>query len=195
MKVLQSGIKEITMKNLNIDRTEINEKPTLWRVGLILISWMAFIGIDFLWHAGILAAMYTRPNPALLDAWQLFIRIPFGYLSFLVFVALIYWLFLYIGIYDWKNGMLFGLKFGVILGVATTLGQYSILTVDPVMMIGWGLGQMVEFTMLGGIIGAANSGVSLKRLFVIVVTLVIILVILTIFLQVIGLAPPMVVIE
>jgi hypothetical protein len=195
MEVLQSGIKEITMKNLKVDRTLIDEKPTLWRVGLILISWMAFIGIDFLWHAGILAAMYTRPNPALLDAWELFIRIPFGYLPFLVFVGLIYWFFLHIGVYDLKNGMLFGLKFGVILGVATTLGQYSILTVDPVMMIGWGLGQMVEFTMLGGLIGAANAGVSLKRLFVIVITLVIILVVLTIFLQVIGFAPPMVVIE
>lgn len=195
MKTIQSGMKNITRKNLNVDLTEIIEKPTLWSVGIILIAWFAFIGIDLFWHAGILAAMYTRPNPALLDAWQLFIRIPFGYLSFLVFVMLIYWLFLYMGINDWSNGMLLGMKFGVILGLASTLGQYSILTVDPVMLIGWGLGQMVEFSMIGGIIGAANSGVSLKRLFVLVIILVFILVMLTIILQLIGLAPPMVVVE
>ncbi|MHA2109052.1 MAG: hypothetical protein ACW99R_15215 [Candidatus Hodarchaeales archaeon] len=195
MKVLQSGMKEITLKNLKVDRTAIYEKPQLWRVGLILISWMAFIGIDFLWHAGILAGLYTQSNPALLEAWELFVRIPFGYLSFLVFVTLIYWLSLYMDISDWKNGMLFGIKFGVILGLATTLGQYSILTVDPVMMIGWGLGQTTQFMIIGGIIGTANSGISLKRLFSFVVILVIILVLLTIFLQIIGLAPPMVVIE
>lgn len=154
MKTVQSGLREITIKNLIDDKNEIIDKTRKWRVGVILISWMAFIGFDFLWHAGILAAIWTRPNPALLDAEQLFLRIPFGYLAFLVFVVIMYWFSLNIGINDWKNGMLFGVKFGVLLGVANTLGQYSILTVDPIMLIGWAMGYTIEFSIIGGIIGA-----------------------------------------
>lgn len=163
----------------------------MWKVGLILISWIAILGFDFLLHAGLLAKMYTRPNPALLNAELAFYRILFGYLSFLVFVVVIYWIFSWIGINEWKRGFWFGIKFGALLGVASTLGLYSILTVDLDMLIGWGLGQMIEFGIVGAIIGGANSGISLKRILVGVIIFVVIAVILTIILQTVGLAPPM----
>ena len=65
----------------------------MWKVDLILISWMTILGFDFLLPAGLLAKMYARPNSALLNAEQAFYRIPFGYLSPLVFVVIIYWVF------------------------------------------------------------------------------------------------------
>ena len=163
----------------------------MWKVGLILISWIAFLGFDFLLHAGLLAKMYSRTNPALLNAELAFYRIPFGYLSFLVFVVVVYWIFSRIGINEWKKGFWFGIKFGALLGMASTLGFYSILTVDLDMLIGWGLGQTIEFGIVGAIIGGANSGISLKKLLIGVATFVVIAVILTIILQNVGLAPPM----
>ena len=60
-----------------------------WRVGLIFISWLSMLGFDFLLHAGILAKIYTKPSPFLLVAEQAFIRIPLGYLSFLVFAVIL----------------------------------------------------------------------------------------------------------
>lgn len=169
----------------------IERRPATWKVGLVFICWAAFLGFDLLLHGGLLTEMYTRPNPALLSADLAFYRIPLGYLSFLVLVVLIYWLLSWIAVNDWKKGFRFGVMFGALLGVASTLGLYSILTVDLDMLIGWALGQTIEFGIVGGIIGAANSGISLKRLFVGVAAFVVSAIILTIILQTVGLARPM----
>ena len=65
-----------------------HEKTLKWRVELILISWLAVLGFDFLLHAGLLARVYARESPALLSAEHAFYRIPFGYLSYLILVVL-----------------------------------------------------------------------------------------------------------
>jgi hypothetical protein len=167
------------------------EKSSFWKVGLIITSWMAILGFDFLLHAGLFASIYTRSNPALLNAEQAFYRIPIGYSSFFVVVIVIYWLLSRIGINEWKKGVLFGMKIGVLLAVASILGLYSILRVDLDMLIVWQLGYMIEFGIVGGIIGGARSGISLKKLFLGVVTFVVFAVIFTIILQILGFAPPM----
>ena len=77
-------------------------------------------------------------------------------------------------------------KFGALLGVSSTLGFYSILTVNLDMLIGWGLGQTIEFGIVGAIIGGVNSGISLNRLLIGVAIFVVIAVILTIILQNVG---------
>lgn len=191
MKTIQLGKKEFMSKNLRIVENSLITNPMKWKISLILISWFAFLGLDFLFHAGLLATLYIQPNPAILDANQAFLRIPIGYLSFLLSVIVFYWLFLFTGINEWKNGLLFGLKFGVLISLASTLAQYSILIIDLVMLIGWGVTQIMEFTLIGGIIGAAHSGISLKKIFAWVLISVIFALILVIILQSVGLAPPM----
>lgn len=191
MKTAQLRNKGFKSNSLSYVESISIKNPLKWKTSLILISWCAFIGLDFLFHAGLLATLYIQPNPAILDANQAFLRIPFGYLSFLVSVIIFYWLFQFTGVNEWRNGMLFGLKYGVLISVASTFAQYSILTVEFVMLIGWGVAQILEFTLIGGIIGAAHSGNSLKKIFTFVVAFVIFVVIFVIILQNVGLAPAM----
>ena len=68
------------------------EKTFKWKVKLILISLLAVLGFDLLLHAGLLARVYVRESPALLGAENAFYRIPFGYLSYLIIVVLIFWI-------------------------------------------------------------------------------------------------------
>ncbi len=165
------------------------EKTLLWKIGLIVISWVAFVALDFFFHAGLFSKIFTRNNPALLGARELFYRIPFGYLSFLIFIVIIYWLLSKLKIQTWKEGFWFGIKLGSLLSLTSILGLYSILTLDFDMLVVWGLVQAIELGMIGGMIGAANSGVSLGRLAIVVVALFVVSVVLTITLQAVGLAP------
>ncbi len=101
------------------------EKTLLWKIGLILIAWIAFLALDFLLNAGLFAKIFTRTNPALLSVEELFYRIPLGYLSFLIFVVIIYWLLSKLNINTWKEGFWFGIKLGSLLGLASFFGLYS----------------------------------------------------------------------
>ncbi|MFX0185443.1 MAG: hypothetical protein ACFE95_20360 [Candidatus Hodarchaeota archaeon] len=195
MKTIQLENKEFTTRNLRIHENDLIKNPLKWKISLILISWLTFLSLDLLFHAGILATLYVQPNPAILDPEQAFFRIPIGYLSFLLSVIVFYWLFSFTGVNEWKNGFIFGLKYSVLIAVASTLAQYSILKVNLVMLIGWGVAQIMEFSMIGGIIGAAHSGISLKKICLGVVILVVITIIYVIILQNVGLAPPMEIIE
>ena len=169
----------------------IDEKSSFWKIDLLITAWLAIIGFDFLLHGGLFASIYIRSNPALLNAEQVFYRIPLGYASFFVTVIIIYWLLSKVGINEWKKGVLFGIKIGGLLAVASILGLYSILRIDLDMLIVWQLGYMIEFGITGGIIGAAKSGISLKKLLLGVVIFIVLMVILTITLQILGFAPPM----
>ncbi|HUV28132.1 MAG TPA: hypothetical protein VMW34_12270 [Anaerolineales bacterium] len=60
--------------------------------GITLLSWLSVIGLDFLLHASILASLYVEPHPFLLPPERAFTLIPYGYLSFLIFVILVVWL-------------------------------------------------------------------------------------------------------
>ncbi|MHA2134222.1 MAG: hypothetical protein ACXAEN_14425 [Candidatus Thorarchaeota archaeon] len=157
-------------------------QPT-WRVKLILIAWVATIGFDFLWHGGLLAEIYTRPNPVLLNPEQAFARIPFGYGSLLLMVVLVYWLVSLAGVNDWQRGLRIGFMFGGIMGITSILGQYSILKLELELLILWGIGQVLEFGAMGAILGAGASIASLRSLTKRVAAFVVIAVLLTIVLQ------------
>jgi hypothetical protein len=153
------------------------------RVKLILITWAATLGLDFIWHGGILAEIYTRPNPALLDPEQAFIRIPYGYGALLLQVVLIYWLFSLLKVNEWRKGIQMGFMFGGMMGIASILGQFSILALELEILILWGVGQVIEFGALGAVIGAGISATSLKKLAAKVAVLVVIAFLFTIIMQ------------
>ena len=167
-----------------------HEKTLKWRVELILISWLAVLGFDFLLHAGLLARVYARESPALLSAEHAFYRIPFGYLSYLILVVLIFWVLSRFGVNDWKKGLWTGIKLGALIEAAFAVGMYSITKIDLDMLLGWGLGQIIVFGIAGGLIGAAYSGTSLKKLMVMTAIFVAVMVVLIIVLQSLGLVPP-----
>lgn len=161
----------------------IEKGQSIWRVKLILITWIAAIGFDFLWHGGILAEIYTHPNPALLDLEQAFIRIPFGYGALLLQVVLVYWLFSLVGVNEWKKGLRVGFIFGSLMGITSILGQYSILTLELELLILWGIGQVIELCTMGAVLGAGISVASLKSLATKVTALVAIAMLFAIVLQ------------
>ncbi|MFW9847450.1 MAG: hypothetical protein ACFFD6_11920 [Candidatus Thorarchaeota archaeon] len=154
-----------------------------WSMKLILITWIGTLGFDFLWHGGFLSEIYNLPNPALLDLEQAFARIPLGYGSLLIQVVLFYWLFLMIGVEEWQKGLRIGLMFGGLMGIASILGQYSILTLELGILILWSMGQVFEFGAMGMILGAGISATSLKSMAARIVALVILAIVFGIILQ------------
>ena len=161
------------------------------RIGLIFISWFSMIGFDLFLHAGLLAKLYTKQSPFLLSADQAFLRIPLGYLSFLVIAIVLIWFMESHKIVGWKSGLIFGLKFGSLLWLAFILGLYSISTAGWNLLLGWGIGQALELGIAGIVIGSGLAGKRLSRLVIWVAVFVVVMVIITIVLQIIGFAPPM----
>ena len=56
------------------------------------LAWMAMLGVDLFLHAGLLAPLYDWDSPFLLEPMTAFVRIPVGYLAFLVLAAGLAWL-------------------------------------------------------------------------------------------------------
>lgn len=162
-----------------------------WRIGLLFIGWLSMIGFDFFLHAGLLAKLYTKPSPFLLSADQAFTRIPLGYLSFFVMAIILIWFMETRDVVGWKSGLLFGLKFGVLLWLASTLGLYSISTASWYLLLGWGIGQALELGIAGIVLGSGLAGKRLSRLILWVVVFIVLMLIITIVLQMVGFAPPM----
>jgi hypothetical protein len=85
-----------------------------WRKGipLIFLAWLAMIGFDLFWHAGVAAGLYAQPDPFLLAPERAFALIPIGYLSFLLLAVLLVWLAARVGVDTARAGATFGLKLG-----------------------------------------------------------------------------------
>ena len=161
------------------------------RIAIILISWVSVIGFDLFLHAGLLARLYTRLSPFLLTADKAFLRIPLGYLSFLILAIVLIWLMESLNITGWKRGAIFGLKFGALIWGAFVLGLYSISTADWVLLLAWWIGQTLELGIAGIVTGEGIAGRRLSKLILWVISFVVLMVIITIALQALGFAPPM----
>jgi hypothetical protein len=133
-------------------------------LGVILLSWLVVIGIDFLLHASILAPLYAKPDPFLLPPDRAFALIPLGYLSFLLLAVMLVWLMNRLSIITWRDGLIFGLIIGALIWGAFMLGLLSIATINPLLALSWFLGQTVELGIAGLIAGAGLGAASLKKL-------------------------------
>ena len=154
-------------------------------------AWIVTIGFDFFLHGGLLARIYTQESPFLLPAESAFARIPLGYASFLILLILLNWLAEIAGVNDRKSGFTFGLKIGLTAWGAFTLGLYSISTAGIALLVGWWLGQALELGLAGFVIGVCREGTGKKKVVLWVIGFIFLMLILTIALQIIGVAKPM----
>ncbi len=156
---------------------------------LTLIAWTSMLGIDFLLHAGLLAELYLQPSPFLLPPLTAFTLIPVGYLSLLLLTVLLVWLMMRLNLSGWRQGALFGLELGGLAWGAFTLGLLSASTASVTLLMGWFLGQTLEFAVAGAVVGRGLADTRLRRLFGIVMLTVFFSVIVVIALQSLGLVP------
>ena len=148
-----------------------------------LIGWVATLGVDLFLNAGVFAGVFFEPSPFLLPPDQLFLRIPLGYLSFLLIAALLVWLMRRLSISGWRAGGRFGLAVGAIIHGAGVLGIASVSTASSSLLVAWFVGQTLQTGIVGGIVGQGFLTSDLSRLALRVVLLDIVLVSATIGLQ------------
>jgi len=156
---------------------------------IVLLGWLAMLGLDFFLHGGLLAGLYLEPSPFLLAPDRAFALIPVGYLSFVLLSVALVWLMARLGITGGREGALFGLKLGALVWGALVLGLASVSTASLALLAGWFAGQVAELALAGYFVGRALAGGSLKRLFGEAIALVLALAIATIILQSLGIAP------
>jgi hypothetical protein len=155
-------------------------------VKITLLAWIASIGLDFFLHAGLFAPFYRQASPFLLVPERAFALIPIGYTAFFLLAILLVWLMKGLRIYGGTQGFIFGLKIGGLTWGALILGLYSIATAPPLLLVGWFLGQTIELGVAGAVIGYGFKQFNLRRLFVIVISVFILLLILGLALQNLG---------
>ena len=155
-------------------------------VSTLLAAWLLALAFDFLLHGGVLARLYTRPDPFLLAPIEAFRRIPAGYLAFLLLTAGLYWLLARLAISGWFDGLRLGFFAGLLVWGAMALGLYSISTAPIDMLLGWWIGQAFELALSGAVIGSSLAGKPLKPIWLKVAVAVVTLGVGTVLLQTIG---------
>jgi len=168
---------------------EVSEHSRRRLISICLLSWLSMLGVDFFFHGGLLAKLYAQPSPFLLPPADAFRRIPLGYLSALLLCALLLWLMLKLGLSGWRQGLSFGLLLGALIGGTALLGLLSISTAELSLLVGWLVSQTVEMGLAGAVAGSGLADKPLKAILVRVVVLAVLLVVVTIAMQSMGLAP------
>lgn len=160
-------------------------------ISAILVGWLAVIGFDFFLHGGLLAKLYVGDSDFLLSPKQAFKLIPLGYLSFLMFQTFVVWLLVRMAVRDWKGGARLGLKVGAFTWGSLVLGLLSISTAPWPLMAGWFLGQTVEAGIGGAVAGALMASRRPGKVVLTVVVFFLAMVVVTVVMQSVGLAPAM----
>jgi hypothetical protein len=131
-------------------------------VATALAAWVAMLGVDVLLHGGLLAPLYDWAGGFLLSPQEAFVRIPAGYLAFLVLAAVLVWLLPNLGIRNAAEGARIASLGGGAVWGALLLGMWSITAADPVLLMGWWVGQTVQLAIAGYLIGSRIAGTSLR---------------------------------
>ena len=130
--------------------------------GTVMLSWLAMIGVDVFLHAGLLAPLYDWDSPFLLRPDEAFVRIPIGYLSFLIMAIGLAWLLTNLEVERGRDGALIAGAFGAAAWGSLVLGLWSISTADPALLVGWWAGQTVALAIGGHVIGSVHGGARLR---------------------------------
>ena len=128
----------------------------------VVLSWLAIIGVDFFLHAGLLAPLYDWDSPFLLRPDEALIRIPVGYLGFLVLAIGLTWLLTRLEVERGRDGALIAGALSAAGWGSLVLGLWSISTADPALLVGWWVGQTVELAVGGHVIGSLLGGARLR---------------------------------
>ena len=167
------------------------DSPYVRPLPTVLTAWFLSVGVDLFLHGGLLARLYVVPSGFVLPADQAFRRIPFGYLAFLLVTAALFWICRRVEVRGVGAGWRHGFVIGIVLWGALVLGLYSISTAGVPLLVGRWLGQAVELGAAGGVIGGLAAGVSFRRMLLWVTMIVFVLLVLTVALQSLGIAPAM----
>jgi hypothetical protein len=155
----------------------------------VLPAFVLSLGVDLFLHGGLLARIYLAPSGFLLPPDQALRRIPLGYLGLLVVTGVVFWLFRRLNV----RGLVAGARLGFFGGITgwggLVLGLYSISTAGVPLLVAWWIGQSFELGIAGGVIGAVAAGAPARRVWRWVVVGVVTLLVLTIALQSLGIAP------
>ena len=107
-----------------------------------LLSWIIFIGIDFLMHASILEKLWAEEIEAIKPSLDLAILIPVGYFSFLLLTLLVG--FVFVRVYPIKpekrSAFRFALLFGGLYALSNLLGVYSYVDIP--------IGHLILFNLV-----------------------------------------------
>jgi hypothetical protein len=102
----------------------------------VFLAWLVIIGIDFFFHASLLASIWKQELTAVKPLDELALLIPFGYLSFLLLTILIGYLFAHV--FKEKPPLKEAIKFAIIFGglfsLSSFLGQFSFLNLPAVFL-------------------------------------------------------------
>lgn len=150
-----------------------------------LAAWLVFLMIDFLAHASVLKPFWDKGYSALKSLDQLFVLIPFGYLSFLLLTLLIGWL--YVRIYgvsgNSKKGILFGVLFGVLFSLSIFLTWYSAIDLPAEFIFFISLVYFVEILGVSWVFGYLYHPRSIKKRFWLVMAIVLLGLVIAIVIQ------------
>jgi len=170
--------------------TSLSEDVSRRRVVLVgLVGWIATLGVDLFLNAGVFAWVFFEPSPFLLPPEELFVRIPLGYLSFLLITGLVVWLMSSRLIIGWRAGARFGVLLGAVIHGAGVLGMASVSTAPVSLLAAWFVGQTLQTGVVGAVVGQGFATSNLRRLGLLVVVLDIVLIGTTFALQYLALVP------
>ena len=133
-------------------------------VATVALTWLTMVGVDFFLHAGLLAPLYDWDSPFLLRPAEAFVRIPIGYVSFLVLAIALAWLLHRLTVERGREGALIAGACGAVIWGALLVGLWSISTAAPGLLLGWWVGQTVELALGGLVIGSLAGGATVRSL-------------------------------
>lgn len=151
----------------------------------ILVAWLLFVGVDFLFHAGILEQLWKEEIPAIKPLDDLATLIPAGYASFLLLTALIGYVFF--KIFKTKPARREVFKFGFIFGLLFSLGNltglFSYVAIPLKQLVIFNLVYFIEIFVVVIAIDHLAFTTRLKKAIWVSVLLFIVLVILGVVIQ------------
>lgn len=152
-------------------------------ISVVMAAFVLSVGFDFFLHGGLLARLYTRESPFLLDPMTAFARIPAGYTAFLLLTGGLMLLLRRLDIRGWRDGGRVGLAVGLFVWGTMALGLWSITTAGIDTLAAWSIGQGIELGLAGMALGAGRAGTPLTRIWGRVAGAVVVFAVLTVVLQ------------
>ena len=125
--------------------------------GAIGVAWLFTIAVDFFIFGGLFSGLFETEHPAVLSEQQLFERIPAGYLTFLLKIGLLAWIFRYRRPATPLEGALLGAGLGAVLGAADLLGIWSFSTVPLAILAVWSGTVVLQLAGAGAVLGAIGT--------------------------------------
>ena len=131
----------------------------------VVIAWLLFIGVDFLFHASLLASLWREKIPALKPLDDLALLIPAGYLSFLLLTGLIGYVFFKVFTQkpSKRQVLSFGLIFGLLFAMSNLFGLYSYVALPFGYLLVFNLVYLIEIIVVSLCLNYVGFSVRSKK--------------------------------